>query len=341
MSGSQRDVRPTTVPGTLGDLQRRIQILEAVVPPECACTSGLVISGSPGYDTGYATDLEGTPEFSVAYDYFPENLWHAIDFAFDHWNNIWIVNNHTSGPQYPIFKVTSTGAYVGAFGTPGNGSANGQCNQPNGVCVVENGDIYITDSANNRIQRWDENGIYQSKWGTGGTGNGQFNFGGGSAYAYITYDGTYLYVGDCGNRRVQVFNTSGTYITKWGSMGTGNGQFTTLNGIAVALDGTIYVVDDYYNPGTGNNSRIQHFTNTGTFIDEYISPSYSDADGCFEHPNDIAIDDQDCIYVVDEYNARIQKFQLPGFDFITKWSIPPDLGANPQGIDVRPKSVPI
>lgn len=32
MTGSQRDVRPTTVPGTLGDHQRRIQILEAVVP---------------------------------------------------------------------------------------------------------------------------------------------------------------------------------------------------------------------------------------------------------------------------------------------------------------------
>ena len=32
MSGSQRDVRSTNVPGTLGDHQRRIQILEAVVP---------------------------------------------------------------------------------------------------------------------------------------------------------------------------------------------------------------------------------------------------------------------------------------------------------------------
>lgn len=270
---------------------------------------------------------------------FPE-LRHPIDFAYDRVGNIYVVDNSLSTVRYPIQVFSPTGVYLQVMGTAGDGSANGQCDTPGGIAFSSVGDMYIADAGNDRVQRWSFDGFYISKWGSSGTGNGQFDMLGGTKFTYMAFDTSdVLYVCDPGNHRIQYFSATGTYFGKWGSSGTGNGQFTTLNGIALALDGTIYVVDDYYNPGTGNNSRIQHFQYDGTFIDQYISPSYSNADGCFMHPNGIAIDEDDCIYVVSEYAAQIQKLQLPGFDFIAKWDIPPDTGANPQGIAVRPSAI--
>ena len=57
---------------------------------------------------------------------------------------------------------------------------------------------------------------------------------------------------DYGNNRIQKFDNNGTFITKWGSTGSGNGQFSNLNGVAVDSSGNVYVTD------TGNN-RIQKF----------------------------------------------------------------------------------
>jgi len=44
--------------------------------------------------------------------------------------------------------------------------------------------------------------------------------------AYIDPAGN-VYVVDYANNRVQKFNASGTYLTQWGSPGSGNGQFAT------------------------------------------------------------------------------------------------------------------
>lgn len=48
------------------------------------------------------------------------------------------------------------------------------------------------------------------------------------------------------------------FILKWGSLGSGEGN--PPRGIAIALNGTVYVVDT-------NNNRIQHFDSHGTFLD--------------------------------------------------------------------------
>ena len=55
------------------------------------------------------------------------------------------------------------------------------------------------------------------------------------------------------NHRVQVFTTSGEFLTKWGSSGNDGGQFAFPWGIAVDGVGIVYVID------TGN-SRVQVFS---------------------------------------------------------------------------------
>ena len=68
----------------------------------------------------------------------------------------------------------------------------------------------------------------------------------------VASDGS-VYVADTANHRIQKFTSEGEFVSKWGTQGTGDGQFKKLRGVAVASDGSVYVV------GIDNN-RIQKFS---------------------------------------------------------------------------------
>ncbi len=57
---------------------------------------------------------------------------------------------------------------------------------------------------------------------------------------------------DFGNNRVQKFTGDGTFVTKWGSTGTGDGQFDRAWSLSVDHTGNVYVCEYY-------NHRIQKF----------------------------------------------------------------------------------
>ena len=57
--------------------------------------------------------------------------------------------------------------------------------------------------------------------------------------------------------RAQKFTSTGTYLTQWGSPGSGNGQFNQPYGVATDAVGDIYVSDTY-------NHRIQKFGGVST-----------------------------------------------------------------------------
>ena len=62
-----------------------------------------------------------------------------------------------------------------------------------------------------------------------------------------------VYVSDFGeNNRIQKFDSNGNFLTKWGSTGSGDGQFEEPTSIALDTSGNVYVVER-------GNSRIQVF----------------------------------------------------------------------------------
>jgi DNA-binding beta-propeller fold protein YncE len=62
--------------------------------------------------------------------------------------------------------------------------------------------------------------------------------------------GNVYVVGD--DNRILKFDGSGTFLLRWGSAGSGDGQFSTPRGIALDGSGHVYVADSGHN-------RIQKF----------------------------------------------------------------------------------
>jgi DNA-binding beta-propeller fold protein YncE len=93
-----------------------------------------------------------------------------------------------------------------------------------------------------------------------------------NGHSYIAVDSSgYVYVADIYNYRIQKFDADGNFITKWGSEGTGDGQFYGPNGIAVDSRGNVYVADSY-------NNRIQKFDSNGNFITKWGSEGTGDSE---------------------------------------------------------------
>jgi sugar lactone lactonase YvrE len=159
--------------------------------------------------------------------------------------------------------------------------------------------IWVADTSNNRVQEFSSNGVYQSQFGTAGSGNGHFS----SPYN-IAIDGSgNIWVPDYGNNRVEKFNSSGVYQSQFGTSGSGNGQFSYPYGIAIDSSGNIWVTDH------GNN-RVQEFNSSGTYVSQFGSAGTGN--GQFSYPYNIAIDGSGNIWVADPGNNRVEKFNSSG-----------------------------
>ncbi len=168
--------------------------------------------------------------------------------------------------------------------------------------------------------------FFSHKWGSEGSGDGQFQSHEGPAGIAIASDGK-VYVADKGNNRIQVFEQDGTFVRKWGSGGSGDGNFSGPHRIAIGGDGKVYVTDL-------GNSRIQVFEPDGTFVRKWGSGG--SGDGQFSLPSGIAIGGDGKVYVTDLGNSRIQVFEPDG-TFVRKWGTEGSLDgqfSNPDGISI-------
>jgi NHL repeat/Thrombospondin type 3 repeat len=241
-----------------------------------------------------------------------------IGVATDASGNVYVAD---SG-NHRIQKFSSTGSFIAKWGscTCGDLDGNGKFGSLGGVATDNSGNVYVTDTpdytggGDDRIQKFSSSGSFIAKWGSHGTGDGQFWGPGGVA----TDAAGNVYVADLSNARIQKFSSSGNFITKWGSYGSGDGQFYWVRGVATDAAGNVYVADGHdpvypaYRP-----DRIQKFSPSGSFITKW-----SVAADVF----DVATDSSGAVYATqsgqigDEVFSSIQKFSGSG-SYITDWTI--------------------
>jgi DNA-binding beta-propeller fold protein YncE len=106
----------------------------------------------------------------------------------------------------------NTDVVLNAFNETGlNATGNGQFIHPLGIAVdFQGNNVYVVDNDNNRIQKFDSNGKYITRWGFEGSDNQQF-----SGPHGISVDlNDNVYVTDYNNNRIQKFDSNGKYITQ-------------------------------------------------------------------------------------------------------------------------------
>jgi RHS repeat-associated protein len=242
-------------------------------------TGNIVETRSPANTTGESSPPVYTSKFGTA-GAEGGQLNIPVGLAVDSSNDVWVAD--TSNDRLEEFSPTGSFLKVIGWGVSNGkaelqtctssgscrigleGTGNGEFAEPKGIVIDSKGNVWVADTANNRIQELSPSGTFIRAFGTEGTSNGEMK---GPQGIAIDSKGN-VWVAESGNNRVQELKEKGEFVAKFGSEGTGADQFKTPNDITISW-GNIYIAD------FGNN-RIDELSPTGTFIQAF---GYGVADG--------------------------------------------------------------
>ena len=182
----------------------------------------------------------------------------------------------------------------------GYGAAQGLFVKPAGLAVDQEGNLYVADGGNNRIQKFGPDGQFLAQVGGLGSGEGQFNDPWGLA---VDAQGN-LYVADTWNHRIQKFDKDLKYVTQWGKPASDLKKpkptdFWGPRDVTVDAQGNVWVSD------TGT-SRVLKFDANGTYLATLGGPGTET--GKLSEPVGVEVAANGDISVADAWNGRIQKF---------------------------------
>jgi sugar lactone lactonase YvrE len=205
--------------------------------------------------------------------------------------------------------------FVTKWGSSGTGDSQFQF--PAGIATDAAGNVYISDlgdgsAENDQIRKFTSNGEFLIRWGSEGSGDPRlFN-----PWGLAVDSKDFVYVADTANHYVKKFSSSGVFSTKIGAPGSGDGEFNGPWGVAVDSVGNVYATD--FNFGETVN-RVQKFKpSIGPYVFDDKWGVTGSEPGKFKQPYDIATDTAGNVYVCDNRNNRIQKFDSDGF-FLAEW----------------------
>lgn len=189
---------------------------------------------------------------------------------------------------------------VGEYGT----ATGGNFNQPWGVAVGPDGNVYVADTWNHRVQVFTPDGQFLRAWGQLGqldAARDPDDFWGPRAIA-VDKEGL-VYVADTGNKRIRVYTAEGQWLRDIGSGGTAAGQLNEPVGLAIHPDGRVFIADTW-------NRRIQVFNTMGQYLTSWVIPAWYGDQGNRPY---LALDVQrGHLYVTDPDAARLIVYDFNG-----------------------------
>ncbi|HYQ78803.1 MAG TPA: trypsin-like serine protease [Solirubrobacterales bacterium] len=209
----------------------------------------------------------------------------------------------TYSPDQTFTTLANTIAYGSTFGS--SGKLDGQFSRPLAMVAdapggVPSGDVWIVDKLINRVQKFNAKGQFVSKFGSFGTGNGQFN-----EPRAITVDSEgNLWVADAGNNRIEKFNSKGEYLTEIDSEGGfGFNSIDIPSGLAIARGGHIFVANQ------GSGGRIVELLTTKTgLLGGYVNNAWLDT----TTPANMATDSQGDVWIADAAENKLYEIPSSG-----------------------------
>lgn len=189
---------------------------------------------------------------------------------------------------------------------------------PGGVATDAAGNVYVADTANDRILKFNPLGTPTASWGTSGKGPLQFRS---PSDVAVDSSGT-VYVADTGNDRIQRIFSNGQYDTEWGGFGSGTGRFDLPVAVEADSSGRVWVADR-------GNDRLQRFNSWGSMecaingdgVGLGDTPCATDPGGVpagrFTEPTGLAVRG-DRVFVTAAGNDSVIRFSDEG-EFETTW----------------------
>ncbi len=258
---------------------------------------------------------------------------------------------HTTAYEEATGNVTETGTpgsdpskhpiYSSSFGS--FGSANGELREPEGGLAVDaSGNVWVSDTANSRLEEFNSKGEFVRTAGSYGEGADQFL----TTYGVTIDSKGNVWATDTSNDRVEEFNSEGVFLKMFGwgvangeakletctsscragLQGSGNGEFFTPEGIAVDSKGDVFVADR-------GNHRVQEFNSELAWVrnlsqaEEHEGPFY------------LTIDPNGNLWVTYSWDNKIGEFNNEGKlerTWGTAGSGPGQL-SDPYGVGVGPE----
>jgi len=142
--------------------------------------------------------------------------------------DVWTVADYSNDCVYVIDSKDQLVRKVGS-----HGKNVGEFVNPRGVVLDNENHIYVVDSGNHRVQKFDINGNYLLQFGGRGKGDGQLN----TPYGITTHNNK-VYVADYSNHRIVVFQCDGQFCISFGS-----DQLSGPCDVAVNIHDELIVVD--------------------------------------------------------------------------------------------------
>ena len=208
-----------------------------------------------------------------------------------------------------VIRLDSSGNILTSWGnrTPDGElpPASGTFIEPWGVAVDSQGNVYVADTWNHRIQKFDANGNFEREWGGFGQPSDRPDYLWGPRGIAISPSGR-VYVTDTGNKRVVVFDANGRFLQELGLVE--ESRLDEPVGIAVDLRGNIYVADTW-------NMRVVVFSADGNLVTAW--PVQGWTGDSLENKPYIAVDAQDRVYITDPERYRVIVFSSSGTPLVT------------------------
>ena len=170
-------------------------------------------------------------------------------------------------PTHPVVIFDRHGNFLSSWGA-------GMFVQPHAIRLAPDGNVWLTDGHLHQFMKF-------------------------------TLDGTLLQtIGVKGQRSDTGVPADDMTSTAWKKVTHGGGPFNIPNDIAVAPDGSLFMVDGY------GNARVHKFSADGTYQFSWGEPGT--APGQFNLPHGIWIDRHGRLLVADRENDRVQVFDQAG-----------------------------
>lgn len=243
--------------------------------------------------------------------------------------------------EVPFLEFDAEGGFIRSFG------AADLFNRSHGLRIDDNDNLWVTDVNDHTAMKLNSDGEILMSFGVPGVkgqwdeDNGSYLLSEPNDIAHDSYGNFYIAQGHGygGIPEILKFSPEGEFITKWGLLGNGQGEFAVAHSIVIDGSNTLYVADR-------ENTRIQTFDTNGNYIDQwnyntlicalylhddgfmYITTGFDgefakldmqgnvlgslgrsgSGNGEFGEGHSIVLDQDDNVYIPDVVHRRVQKF---------------------------------